>query len=408
MNIVTIEDANAVNCCPCDWPVCAEPRKECESASRYMSATEGLEEFEDWDRHGLWKPFLRPDGLATDDLPLIYRAFNYEEYYNANFTASYQNEDPVASTLSRMSTYSGVIIESSAPGSPSTATGEITGTIWDDDMGSGGSILVSGVPVESLTSTTGASSPDAGLYMPYEDQTATYTATTAKFYWQRCEKTDTMYVHNPVGPYGFERRPRRASGIRERYTQQELGDSISKESLVEQTLALFPEDWPETPEGTDCYAQKDVNWPVIGSAAWPTTLHVDQFVANEFRFNVSASATIQKARYRMGVPAGYSTPEAPRSTWEMTWDEIYASDAWWAWFDGGMDGEAPDESLALVTARDWTWGGSMESPWSDWYEIPIPETPGQTRVVNVMVVCWKSTRLGYKPTAHGDQVALPA
>jgi hypothetical protein len=57
---------------------------------------------------------------------------------------------------------------------------------------------------------------------------------------------------------------------------------------------------------------------------------------------------------------------------------------------------------SLVQSRDWTWGGSLEDPWSEWFEISPPSEPGETRVVNMLVKCWKSTRHGVKPTSHGE------
>lgn len=109
--------------------------------------------------------------------------------------------------------------------------------------------------------------------------------------------------------------------------------------------------------------------------------------------------------YRFGVPADYSTGPDPRSTWEMQWDEVFASAGWWAWFDAGMIGTEPTPVATLHASQSWTWGGSMAAPWSSWFE-PIIEAPGEIRPVNVMIRCYNSTRIGTKPTAYGDQVAL--
>lgn len=139
------------------------------------------------------------------------------------------------------------------------------------------------------------------------------------------------------------------------------------------------------------------------------------------------------ARYRFGVPEDFSTPEAPRSTWEMQWDEVFFPKEYddWAWdvhyyreavaaheaweeceaLWPGQCGEEPEippdpgpapVEPTVVASRDWTWSGSMNEPWSPWFEIPMPEMEGELRTVNVMVKCYKSTRLGVKPTAHGE------
>jgi len=136
--------------------------------------------------------------------------------------------------------------------------------------------------------------------------------------------------------------------------------------------------------------------------------------------SIILSAT--KARYRFGVPEDFSTTEAPRSTWEMQWDEVF--------FPTGYDDEIDDPEVtppdplpegwehpriadpeapapSLVASQEWVWGGSMESPWSPWLEIDVPTEDGETRPVNAMVKCYKSTRLGVKPTAIGEIYPLP-
>ena len=115
------------------------------------------------------------------------------------------------------------------------------------------------------------------------------------------------------------------------------------------------------------------------------------------------------ARYRLGVPEDFSTSEAPRSHYEVDWDEVEASGDWWEWFDGGMEGDPPEGGPVLVASKNWLWGGDMAEPWSAWHELPPPGTSDKViRVVNIMVKCWKSERLGVAPTSHGDVVELGA
>lgn len=131
--------------------------------------------------------------------------------------------------------------------------------------------------------------------------------------------------------------------------------------------------------------------------------------------NVSASAT--KARYRFGTPSGYS-----RSVWEMQWDEYFFPDGWDATIndpevtppdplpEDWEHPQIPDPAAtppSLVAAKSWTWGGDTGNPWSDWFEIPIPTEPGETRPVNVLVKCYHSTRIGVVPTSHGETYAAP-
>ena len=136
-------------------------------------------------------------------------------------------------------------------------------------------------------------------------------------------------------------------------------------------------------------------------------------------------------RYRLGVPEGFSTESAPRSVFDVQWDEVFFPKEWSEWktrkdaFDQAVaihaaweaaepetrgdepdvpddPGEAPSPAPTLVASRSWSWTGSMENPWSEWLEIPMPESPGETRIVNMMVVCFHDSKRGVKPTAHGE------
>ena len=65
-------------------------------------------------------------------------------------------------------------------------------------------------------------------------------------------------------------------------------------------------------------------------------------------------------------------------------------------------GAAPSPAPSLVASRSWIWSGSMEAPWSPWFQIPITTSPGETRLVNMMVRCFSDSQRGVKPTAHGE------
>jgi len=120
-----------------------------------------------------------------------------------------------------------------------------------------------------------------------------------------------------------------------------------------------------------------------------------------------------------------------RSVFECQWDEVFFPAEWEAWkllYDAYVDavnaysawvaagsvgtpptvpddpGAAPTPAPSLVASRSWTYGGTDE--FSSWFEIDIPEVVGETRVVNMMVKCFRSSRLGLKPTAHGEVYVL--
>jgi hypothetical protein len=116
-----------------------------------------------------------------------------------------------------------------------------------------------------------------------------------------------------------------------------------------------------------------------------------------------------------------------RSTYELEWDEVFFSEEWeeWkvlkdafdaatiaydAWVAAGSEGEAPPipeepdpepTSPSLVASRSWVYSGAEE--WSSWFEIAIPTVSGETRVVNIMIICYRSASLGQKPTAYGER-----
>ena len=137
-------------------------------------------------------------------------------------------------------------------------------------------------------------------------------------------------------------------------------------------------------------------------------------------------------RYRIGVPEGFSTTQVRRSTYEAQWDEVFFPTKWTEWksqkdsYDEAVaahqewqaadpetrgdepelpdnPGSAPTPAPSLVTSRSWSWGGSMESPWSGWFDLTPPaEGNGDTRVVNMMIKCYKCARTGVAPTAVGE------
>lgn len=119
-----------------------------------------------------------------------------------------------------------------------------------------------------------------------------------------------------------------------------------------------------------------------------------------------------------------------RSTYELQWDEVFFPEIWTVWkaakdaFDAataayeiwtaceedcGAEPIIPDDPGAeptapsLVASRSWVYAADE---WSSWFEIAVPTEPGETRVVNMLVICYRSAALGQKPTAHGEVYEL--
>jgi hypothetical protein len=331
MIITTIQDANAANCCPCDWPVCAAPRKESETPPDcgYFAGDGTL--FQTWGDYE----------YGTDGLP-----------------------DPEFRKLFKTVTIT-ILISQTITGEGGYGFDDYTESITGNYVKEFNRELDESL--DCIYSESGAASWARGY-------SGSYDSTPADPYLISYSMSGSGVISGGSNTNG--------SGS-ETYTYSTYSDTNSNGFVdtIASIGAYISDSW----DGSV--------WTMLKDHGSVEIAYSDPFDLLE--------------RYRFGVPDGYSTLEVPRSTWEMTWDEMFASAAWWAWYDGGMEGAAPDASLALVTARDWTWAGDMEEPWSDWYEISVPETPGETRVVNIMVICWRSTRLGYKPTYHGSQVALP-
>lgn len=139
--------------------------------------------------------------------------------------------------------------------------------------------------------------------------------------------------------------------------------------------------------------------------------------------------------YRFGLPPDFSTEEIPRSTYEVRCDEYFFPATWDAWHalktawrvalaahreweaapvDTRGDepevpadpGAAPEPLPALLASREWIWDGTEENDHSEYVEMeprPMDSPDGEVRRVNLAVICWRSARIGTKPSIHGEQ-----
>jgi hypothetical protein len=87
--------------------------------------------------------------------------------------------------------------------------------------------------------------------------------------------------------------------------------------------------------------------------------------------------------------------EAPRSTFEATWDYVqFPTDT--------------EVEPSLVSSGSWVWPGDIEDAWSEYFTIPLPTVPGEVRRVNLRILCFRCTRTGQKPTAIGEEFEITA
>lgn len=318
MNIRTIGQVNALDCCPCDFPTCNEPRKECESKSVTKDAV----------------------GWSIN---------NYISAFGILGKSGYDPSDQMCEEL--VKTYMNVtvvVVFSSTYPDAEGATTTFTTAVAD-----GAEYNIFGNPVPRTDTGTETSGEGVDSY-----SAGVFSGTVVSEY----EADEVTYYDT------YE-------------TTITFSNLVETEDVVTGAMALLDEE--EWSEGS-CVSSATESFPICDDE--PT----DSLIAVVFTL----------ARYRFAPPLDYD-----RSTWAMEWDLVTASPEWWEWYDAGATGTEPTPGPSLVSHEAWVWDGIDE--WSEWFEIPLPTETGETRVVNVQTVCWKSTRIGTKPFLSGDEVALP-
>ena len=377
MVITDMAQVNAIGCCPCDYQTCANPREECESASVVICA-------------------YTPDNAApavhdvSEEGGILYQTIDYSYSGSGSTdTDEYTSSDNLNQSHPRGQLTGGLWCWTTVSWAFSDET-----TSWFTSAKE--TILTKQNNVDSASGTDegsgvaasfrnfGYENDSGGTEIDSWDDTSTGTFDVSAYNFAAVEVggdatwTGPVLVYDAV-PYTIgEDSATVTLTFSDAYTQETA-------AAVLNAVEIDPEDYT----GESCVASLTVTLAADGTRL--------------------KSATGTRVRYRRGVPENYSTTESPRSTWEMQWDEISASAEWWEWFDGGMSGDEPTPGPTLESSRSWTWGGSMateDDQFSDYYELPIPEVAGETRVCNTLITCWKSARIGQKPTAYGDQVAI--
>ena len=123
-----------------------------------------------------------------------------------------------------------------------------------------------------------------------------------------------------------------------------------------------------------------------------------------------------------------------RSYYVVQWDEVFFPEAWEEWkvlHDAYLaavaaheaweadttipkppepeipddPGEAPSPAPSLIASRSWTYAGAAD--FSPWYELAVPTSAGESRVVNILFKCYQSIRFGVLPTSFGEIYEFP-
>jgi hypothetical protein len=368
MNITTLEEVNQVwACCPCNLPGCGAPRKECESLTGEASV----------DGHG---QFTEPGGDPTDDLPNIYETLepiSGNRYTGTGWVyTSGPGTFPLSGEIIATSTYNW----SEIPDEPQVENFSFEGNFHDE-----------------TSEECGVYDPEPGYIGAIQDPFGvTYTDEAPQDYCNPTERgTETVgTAENGTAPSlqgcpgPFEEDEQATWNFtRKAIEADRLKDPKTKAELKADALEDIPEEWPETPQGEGCEAKYETTWPTIGDiGAWPD--------CDDGPPAASATTTVVKSRYRFAPSEGFGSETPPRTYYEAQWDEYFFP-------------EDTETDPVLVASRTWLWNGDTEDPWSEWFVMSVPDEPGETRVVNLMVRCWKSTRIGNKPSAFGEVYTPP-
>lgn len=382
MIITTMQEVNALDCGCCPYPGCGDARKECESIS-VGECNEVMPEHEDVSPEDACKMM---SGKVVEwqvdnvDIPsgASWGGVDYTglgSYGQASTTtwrraktggfcadALVSFEDTIYSNFTGMNEDETLTFISNESGASAwTPPGEFTGSITTVST-------VNGVEVQNVTS----------------DYTGDLRNLTPDETW------------NYVGGYRFEKTVVESPGgggtITRTYAVTYVPVNI--EDLIDELAEL---EFPDDVNGALCSSGTESDPDCEGSVL-----------------------SVFKSRYRFAPPAEWFTawdawhdggevgPEpGTRTTWEMEWDEVFFPKEWDEWNDGGRVGPEPTPGPSLVAERSWEWDGNPANPWSDWYVMAPAAEAGEKRVVNVMIVCWKSSMTGVKPTSSGEVYQFP-
>lgn len=509
MKIVTVQDANRANCCPCDWPLCEPPQKECQSL-RFSGLALGFlpippDGYPDiYDRPGRFLTQVNtyvsnpPADVMVEDpdgFPMIGTHFEgvftwtATKHYNASFYAINQCEQ------------SG---DADPTGECAGGGTQVISTYAYYFHDGGWTSYVSQVITSVLEFVGGEETPEHIAWLAADPETR--GAEPLEFY-PPCTPRITNTYHRNLAPDESGDPP-------EDFVDVTFPDALPSDSVT----SVYSDEvtWLAAHEAIQAWVNAHCDFSVFDDSGSSDYCGPEADCNNKLVLGRAERADPSvyyggpvwtyletRCRYRYGIPAsesyaGYteahdawviahaafpalhaawaaedphtrgSEPVDPvephqRSVYELTWDEMEAPSAWWTWYYDGMHGDEPTPSHVLLAEREWVWDGDLENAQSPWFEMPghvgIPDPSAKylawiatmiayfaayrawepvfaawsaadphvgdppvaptvpldleteyiwAETANLMILCWRSTRLGNKPTCYGDQVAIPS
>lgn len=106
---------------------------------------------------------------------------------------------------------------------------------------------------------------------------------------------------------------------------------------------------------------------------------------------------VSKSRFRWEVPTSHDG-----AYYKITWDVLEELDGW--------DDPSPPRNRSFLSQDNvWEWSGPGDpldpDSWkSGWYELPLPSTKGEVRVVNIRYECYRDSRNGVAPQVTGEAI----
>jgi hypothetical protein len=121
-------------------------------------------------------------------------------------------------------------------------------------------------------------------------------------------------------------------------------------------------------------------------------------MSGDWETGYGSNTLFRRSAFKWVIPSDWGLISPPGTYFKITWDVAFFP--------------TTGDPTAVSTDNTWEWTGpgdpEDEDSWkSDWYEIPVPDEPGENRVVNIRFECYRSTAFGNKPQVTGEAVEIP-
>lgn len=421
MNLRTSQEAALVDCCGCPRPQCDPPRIICESVSAALASV-GFFKSEDTS----WQIYLAHNELLTIsqslDIPGETYSSSADDAHNYTYSRNFEGG---IGTSSECTAWTADLTEDCS--SHGTATRRIynthigpgdievrdelvndTVTTRSDVTGTPCAYLDTEVghdyttdPTTTATSSSGNNLITTIYSLPGGGDTYTNTFTGGTTYADWVSETRATVLDDLIFPNDgcLDATPACSSKLIVTPDPGATGSTLFMTVIQTRFQVGIPEAWAD-------FSGRHATW---------ATAHTAWLAADPETRGAEPIEPIERTIYETQWDLGFFPKEW--DTWKALHDARLAAQTaheHWETCIAGDDsdscgsepiipadpGTEPTPKPSLVAHQSWTYDGSEE--FSDNFLVPVPETAGETRRVNMMTICYHSTRLGVLPTAHGE------